>query len=110
KWGWIIRQIFVTGEILQLSCIRGEEKMKKLAYMLLVGVMFLSLGSGNAFAQATASAALQGTVTDQSGAVIAGASVTITNKDQGWTRTTTTGDTGLYRFELLAAGSYSLKI
>jgi len=84
--------------------------MKKLAYMLLVGVMFLSLGSGNAFAQATASAALQGTVTDQSGAVIAGASVTITNKDQGWTRTTTTGDTGLYRFELLAAGSYSLKI
>jgi len=84
--------------------------MKKLVYMLLVGVLLLSLGTGNAFAQATASAALQGTVTDQSGAVIAGASVTITNKDQGWTRTTTTGDTGLYRFELLAAGSYSLKI
>src|SRR5438309_9905143 len=84
--------------------------MKKLVYVLLVGLLFLSLGSGNAFAQATASAALQGTVTDQSGAIVAGATVTITNKDQGWTRTATTSDTGLYRFELLAAGSYSLRI
>src|SRR6266852_8098619 len=84
--------------------------MKRLAYLLLVGVLLLSLGSGNASAQATASAALQGTVTDQSGAVVAGVQVTITSKDQGWSRTSTTGDTGLYRFELLAAGSYSLRI
>src|SRR6266849_10946115 len=84
--------------------------MKRLAYLLLVGVVLLSLGSGNAAAQATASAALQGTVTDQSGAVVASVTVTITSKDQGWTRTSTTGDTGLYRFELLAAGSYSLRI
>src|SRR5437660_10598097 len=84
--------------------------MRKLEYVLLIGLLLLSLGSGNAFAQATASAALQGTVTDQSGAVVAGATVTITNRDQGWTRTSTTNDAGLYQFELLAAGSYSLKI
>ncbi len=84
--------------------------MKRLAYLLLVGVLLLSLGSGNASAQATASAALQGTVTDQSGAVVAGVQVTITSKDQGWSRTSTTSDTGLYRFELLAAGAYSLRI
>jgi len=42
--------------------------MKKLVYMLL-----LSLGSGNAFAQATASGTIQGTVTDKSGAVVSGA-------------------------------------
>src|SRR2546430_2668965 len=84
--------------------------MKRLTYVLLVGIVLLSMGSGNAFAQATASAALQGTVTDQSGAVVVGVAVTVTSKDQGWTRTSTTSDTGLYRFELLAAGAYSLKI
>lgn len=61
-------------------------------------------------AQATASAALQGTLTDQSGGVIVGATVTLTNKDQGWTRTAITTSAGFYRFELLAAGVYSLRI
>jgi len=84
--------------------------MKRLTYLVIVGVVLLSLGSGDASAQATASAALQGTVTDQSGAVVAGVKVTITSKDQGWSRTSTTSDAGLYRFELLAAGSYSLRI
>src|SRR6266704_5619982 len=84
--------------------------MKRLAYVLFVGVLLLSVGSGSAFAQATASATLQGTVADQSGAVVAGATVAITNKDQGWTRTLTTSDTGFYRFELLATGTYSLRI
>jgi len=84
--------------------------MKRLTYLVIVGVVLLSLGSGDASAQATASAALQGTVTDQSGAVVAGVKVTITSKDQGWSRTSTTSDTGLYRFELLAAGAYSLRI
>src|SRR3989442_3794997 len=50
----------------------GGNKMKKLIYGLMVGLLFLSLGSGRAAGQATASAALQGTVTDQSGAVVAG--------------------------------------
>src|SRR5712691_13179604 len=84
--------------------------MRRLAYLFLVGVLLLGVGSGTAFAQATASATLQGTVTDQSGAVVAGATIAITNKDQGWTRTLTTSDTGFYRFELLATGAYSLRI
>src|SRR2546426_232581 len=61
-------------------------------------------------AQATASASLQGTLTDQSAGVIVGATATLTNKDQGWTRTATTTSAGFYRFELLAAGVYSLRI
>ena len=84
--------------------------MKKLTWLLFLGAMLISLGSGNAFGQATASATLQGTVSDSTGAVVAGATVAITNKDQGWTRTTTTGDTGLYRFELLPAGFYAVKV
>ena len=84
--------------------------MKRLTYFLLLGVLLLSLGSSNAFGQATASATLQGTITDQTGAAAAGATVTITSKDQGWTRTSTVSETGLFRFELLAAGTYSLKV
>jgi hypothetical protein len=68
------------------------------------------VGSGSAFAQAAASAALQGTISDQTDAAIKGAKLAITSKDQGWTRNTDTSDTGFYRFELLPAGVYSLKV
>jgi hypothetical protein len=84
--------------------------MKKLMYLLLVGVVLLSLGSNNAFGQAAASASLQGTITDTSDAAIKGTKVAITSKDQGWTRSTDTSDTGFYRFELLPAGTYSIKV
>src|SRR5438552_2750468 len=84
--------------------------MRKLVQVLLVGLLLLSLGSGNAFAQATASAGLQGTITDQSDAAIKGTKVDITSNEQGWTRSTDTNDTGFYTFELLPAGVYSLKV
>src|SRR6266705_691299 len=84
--------------------------MRKLAYLFLIGVLLLSVGSGSAFAQATASAAVQGTITDQSDAAIKGTKVAITSKEQGWTRSTDTSDTGFYRFELLPAGIYSIKV
>src|SRR6266851_597182 len=85
-------------------------KRRTFTYLLFVGVVLLSLASGKAFAQAAASAALQGTITDQSDAAIKGAKVAITSKDQGWTRSTDTSDTGFYTFELLPAGIYSIKV
>ncbi len=84
--------------------------MKRLTYSLLVGVVLLSLGVGNACAQANASAALQGTISDQSDAAIKGAKVAITSSEQGWTRNADTSDAGFYRFELLPAGIYSIKV
>jgi outer membrane receptor for ferrienterochelin and colicin len=58
--------------------------------------------------QATATATLQGTVTDKSQAVIKSAEVTITNKDTGAIRTVTTSDTGEYRLDV-QPGTYSIK-
>src|SRR5713226_6453015 len=84
--------------------------MKRLAYLFLAGVLLLSAGSGTTFAQATASAALQGTISDQSDAAIKGAKVAITSNEQGWTRSADTSDTGFYTFELLPAGIYSIKV
>src|SRR6266436_4865739 len=84
--------------------------MKRLTYLLIVGVTLLTLGSGNAFGQATASATIQGTVTDKSGAVVSGAQVVAKNKATDVTRTTDSSDTGYYRFELLPVGTYTVTI
>jgi len=84
--------------------------MKKVVYILLVGLLLLSLGSGNAFAQATASSTIQGTVTDKSGAVVSGAQVVAKNKATDVVRTTTSSDTGYYRFELLPVGIYTVAV
>src|SRR6185437_14516100 len=59
--------------------------------------------------QATATASLAGTVVDKSQAVISKAEVTIVNTQTGATRTTTTGDSGEYRFDLLPVGIYNVK-
>src|SRR6266404_7615018 len=84
--------------------------MKQIACLMLIGIVLLGLGSASAFAQANVSAALQGTITDQSDAAIKGTKVAITSKEQGWTRSTDTNDTGFYSFELLPAGIYSIKV
>jgi len=84
--------------------------MRKLVQVLLVGLLLLSLGSGNAFAQATASATIQGTVTDKSGAVVSGAQVVAKNKATDVSRTATTSDEGYYKFELLPVGTYTVTV
>src|ERR1700704_4109742 len=84
--------------------------MKRLTYLLIVGLVLLTLGSGNAFGQATASATIQGTVTDKSGAVVSGAQVVAKNKATDLTRTATTSETGYYRFELLPVGTYTVTV
>src|SRR5439155_6990393 len=110
KSGRFIRQVVVAREWSQLSCIRGELKMRELEYVLLIGLLLLSLGSGNAFAQATASATIQGTVTDKSGAVVSGAQVVAKNKATDVSRTATTSDEGYYKFELLPVGTYTVTV
>jgi outer membrane receptor protein involved in Fe transport len=73
-------------------------------------MVLLSLGSGSAFAQATASGTIQGTVTDATGAAVSGAQVVAKSKATDSTRTTTTGETGYYRFELLPVGIYTVTV
>ncbi len=84
--------------------------MKRLTYLLLVAIFLLSLGSGNAFAQATASGTIQGTVTDKSGAVVSGAQVVAKSKTTDTTRETISNESGYYRFELLPVSTYTVTI
>jgi hypothetical protein len=53
---------------------------------------------------------LNGTVTDQSGAVIPGATVVLTNPATQAAKTTTTNATGFYTFTELAPGNYKVKV
>jgi len=63
-----------------------------------------------ALAQTTATATLQGTVTDKTGGVIPNANVQITSKSTGETRTSTTNSAGLYSFNLLPASIYAVRV
>lgn len=60
-------------------------------------------------AQTIVTGGVNGTVTDPSGAVIAGATITIKNDSTGLTQTATTGANGQFRFTLLKPGTYTLK-
>src|SRR5262249_18027030 len=87
----------------------GVMTKRILCFGILVALL-LVLCAGNAAAQATASTTIQGTIVDQSDAAIKGARITLTSKEQGWTRNAESSDTGAYRFDLLPAGFYSIKV
>jgi hypothetical protein len=53
---------------------------------------------------------MRGTVTDQSGALVAGATVTLTNTGTGIARTATTDAEGLYLFDLVQVGKYKVSV
>ncbi len=66
------------------------------------------LAASLAFAQSTAT--LQGTVLDQSGAVVPNARVTLTNQETNLTRTTETDATGNFLIAALPAGLYKVDV
>ncbi|HEX7177415.1 MAG TPA: carboxypeptidase regulatory-like domain-containing protein [Pyrinomonadaceae bacterium] len=61
-----------------------------------------------ATAQAQFRAGVQGTVSDPAGAVVTGASVTLTNTETNRAQQTTSSDEGFYSFSNLAPGRYTL--
>lgn len=68
----------------------------------------LALFAAPVWAQFTSS--IEGTVTDSSGAVVPGATVTATNEEDGTSQSLTTGGAGYYRFVALPAAQYSVKV
>jgi hypothetical protein len=76
---------------------------------LLPALFMLFLGSTAAFAQIGTST-VRGTVTDEQGAAIGGATVTLVNPTTNATRTQTTGADGSYSFSGIPVGVYNLKV
>ncbi len=61
-------------------------------------------------AEAQFKAGIQGTVSDSAGAIIPGATVTLTNTETNQTQQTVTSDGGFYRFTGLAPGDYTISV
>ena len=70
--------------------------------------ILLAVCAVSAYAQYRAS--IQGVVTDPDGAVVSGATVTLTNLDTNQKLVATTNDTGVYNFGALAPNRYSLVV
>lgn len=69
----------------------------------------LLVSAALAFGQ-TSRGTVSGTVTDPAGAVVAGATVTLTSTDTSNARTATTNDEGFYRFDAVDLGNYSVGV
>jgi hypothetical protein len=79
--------------------------------MLVVGVCLNLILTPTAHAQATVgTGSIQGTVTDATGAVVASAKITITDKAKGQAIKTTSNSTGSYSTGALLPGNYSVKV
>src|SRR2546428_11544849 len=84
--------------------------MRRITLFALIAALAIVTTSSATFGQATASGTIQGTVLDKSESLITGAQVVITSKAIGATRTTSTSGEGTYRFDLLSAGFYTVKV
>lgn len=74
-------------------------RIEKLAFVVLLAT--------NLWAQ-TATSSLNGTVTDPKGSVIPGATLTLSNPETGFTRTTRSNDQGVYQFLQVPPSTYEL--
>jgi hypothetical protein len=85
---------------------------RKTAWVVVLG-SFASLVLGGFRAQAQTQATtgvIEGTVSDPSGAVVSGASVTLANTGTGYERQVTTNEGGFYRSVLLSLGTYKVTV
>src|SRR5262245_28628977 len=84
-------------------CVR--EKLLSLTIVLFVFAVSVPLVLG----QSGSTAALTGRVTDPTGAVVPGVSVTATATGTNQTRTVVTAEDGVYRIPLLEPGTYRVR-
>jgi hypothetical protein len=82
--------------------------LKKVAFSPLILPLLILVFAATAFAQTTAS--IQGTVSDQSGAAVVGAKVTVKNTALGIERNTQTSPIGSYEVPALPPGTYSVQV
>ncbi|HKX33345.1 MAG TPA: carboxypeptidase regulatory-like domain-containing protein [Blastocatellia bacterium] len=79
-------------------------------FSLIIGLLFLAMGTQDLMAQATGSATLRGIIKDQNGAVVPKASVTLINEATKGERKTQSTEAGIYVFGSVTPGTYSVKV
>jgi hypothetical protein len=86
----------------------GGSRTRPLVANLLTSLVFIGLVMVPVLKAQLDTGAILGTVKDQSGAVIPGAKVTVTNEGTAFTLVTVTSGTGTYEFTPLKIGTYSI--
>ena len=91
------------------ECKTGSDRRTSasaaLAAILIFAMVFLFAGNGVAQLD---TAVINGTVRDQSGAMIPGATIDVKNRDTGLLRTTITNDSGIYVMGQIPPGVYTI--
>jgi outer membrane receptor protein involved in Fe transport len=90
---------------------KGKQKMKNVFKFIGLSALLMSfaLFAGSAFGQTTTTGSIEGTVTDPTGAAVAGVTVTATRQG-GRAITATTNDEGFFRMPALEPGQYTVSI
>src|SRR4051812_14140028 len=105
--GYVKEKIIMTrmqkGITLTGVCFRNPQ----ISCLMLLALL---LACVPAKAQVTASSSLQGTVSDIKQAVLPGATVTVTNKSTGLSRTVTANESGSYKIDVLPPGNYDVSV
>lgn len=73
------------------------------SFLFVFVLVFVAMGQGT-------TSRITGVVTDGNGAIVSGATVTLTNEGTGISLTTVTSDSGSYTFDLLQVGTYQVTI
>ena len=81
--------------------------MKRMALWILP--LLVAVSSIASLAQSTNAGDIRGTVTDSSGAVIPGVTITVTNVDTGVHKDLVTNDSGIYDTDSIETGTYRLE-
>jgi hypothetical protein len=84
--------------------------MRRLSLAVHVALLMVSIAVSTTLVQAQYGSSLEGTVTDKSGAVVAGATVTITDQATGVSHSAVTGAAGFYRITELPPGNYKVDV
>ncbi len=77
-------------------------------HALLIAITIVGLISAPGLNAQSTTQTIQGLVTDASGAVVPGATISITNVDTGIETNTTTNETGNFSFQLVQVGNYKV--
>jgi len=98
----------VRGSMVSGTILSHDGRVTSAVRVLLV-ILAVWFCSPSAVAQST-SGRILGTLTDQSGAAVGGATVTVTDAQRGTTRTVSTDQTGNYAVPDLPPGTYKIRV
>jgi hypothetical protein len=90
--------------------VNVRNKMRQLSSLAIATLLFIMISLGALHAQIAGAGNIQGTITDQSGALLPKATVTLINKATGTKQVTTSDDAGAYSFPNISIGTYSVEV